>query len=643
MTTCREARRWIEGAFDGHLSLSREFLLEEHLRGCARCRTRHAEEARLAELLVELTPAPAERLDVERSLAAVRAAIDRDAGRAGADPGRRRVRLGVLLAVAAASVAGVATGIWSIATSAPPAADAPELALSAGAPAEPPSDAPSDAPSDPPSDANGGAPPAPASSVSAVVVHPLLPAHALLSGVDESRLARAQDAVRERLEAAASEHLPADDAGDARPFVARFEELAAPLASESWPVGRIVMGLAGDADPLVARAALRYTGLRPTHLGVRRLREALGRADAKVAAARALADAGEPGREGLAAAFWDPDLSGLVRSSVAPLAARDPEALVRWVRSARAAAPPAAGALPPEVEALASGLPALLGTCGTAGARELCRLAGDPLVRADLVVEALASAQGAAGVLAAALDERADPSREAFLLDAVARLRPDGSYGWVHGRTWYGGDRGAAALVLATYPGFEPLFALLELEHTRRLTSDELRAAARRAVQHDPERAEAFAWERVRDGDRKASEDYADWLVRVERREAVAAALVLAEHAELTPDVRARTVLAAGEIGGAEHLVPLQRIFLGLTPGEQDVAAACLTSLHRLGGDQAVSAALAGAEAPLRSRVIELFAGDRLRERPASTFARLARELESLLRARGDDPWRTTQ
>ena len=49
MSTCRRVRRWIEASFDGGLSLSREFLLEEHVRECPACRARAEESAALGE------------------------------------------------------------------------------------------------------------------------------------------------------------------------------------------------------------------------------------------------------------------------------------------------------------------------------------------------------------------------------------------------------------------------------------------------------------------------------------------------------------------------------------------------------------------------------------------------------------------
>ena len=49
MSTCRQARRWMERAFDGRLGIDEDFLLEAHLEGCPRCR----EEADLSAALVD--------------------------------------------------------------------------------------------------------------------------------------------------------------------------------------------------------------------------------------------------------------------------------------------------------------------------------------------------------------------------------------------------------------------------------------------------------------------------------------------------------------------------------------------------------------------------------------------------------------
>lgn len=643
MKACRRARRRIEAAFDGTLSLSEEFLLEEHVRDCPRCRARLRGGEALADLLLALPDPPEENLDLERSVAGVRAALDQGDRGLGDGAGERRPRPAPgrrALAVAAAAAAALALGLWLARPhdgerAAPVGGDRP-LAAHDGpsGPSGPSGQSGPSGPSDRP--ASG-----PAQAVAAVVVHPPLASPLHPTDLDVERLARAQAQVRAHLARAAEDRLP-DRVGE---FLARFDELAAPLEDGGWPVGRMVAQLVADPDPRVAGAAARYAGRRPDRLVVRRLEEALDRPSVRVPATLALADAGDLGERALARAFWVPELSGLVRGRMVERAQdpdrdparpdRVPARVVAWVKTALAAAPREPT---PRQQALAAGLPDILARCGPEGAEALLGLAGEPLLRDDLVLDALAAAPGAEAALAASLEGRPGAAREAFLLYAVERLKPAGSYEWVRERAWHGHDRGAAALALATFTGVAPVRALLELSQTRRLTDGELLAAFRRAVAVDPERALSAAWEHVERGDGVASGRYLEWLVRAEHGEAVPAVLVLVEHAALPDEGRELALLAAGELGGPEHVVDLTRLLEGLSATDRELAAACLLAIHRLGGEQATLDALADASPRTRARALELCAGGR---GPAVTLFHLAHALEPLLRARDRDAWRT--
>ena len=80
MIRCRLARTWIERAADGELEIEQELRLEQHLAHCARCRGSYERHQQLEELFAG-RPEPAyERLDVERAVANVRAAVEAGTG-----------------------------------------------------------------------------------------------------------------------------------------------------------------------------------------------------------------------------------------------------------------------------------------------------------------------------------------------------------------------------------------------------------------------------------------------------------------------------------------------------------------------------------------------------------------------------------
>ena len=87
---------------------------------------------------------------------------------------------------------------------------------------------------------------------------------------------------------ASSDGTPQMVAEAARAFAARCDERLEPLASQGWPVERIVEGLARSAEADLGRAALRYLGPRAGRATLRVLTAALEHDDRKEAAALAL-------------------------------------------------------------------------------------------------------------------------------------------------------------------------------------------------------------------------------------------------------------------------------------------------------------------------------------------------------------------
>ena len=73
MTSCRLAKRWIERAVDGALSLEHELQLEQHLVHCEACRGKHDRQQQLEELFATRVEPRYEQLDIEGAVAGVQA------------------------------------------------------------------------------------------------------------------------------------------------------------------------------------------------------------------------------------------------------------------------------------------------------------------------------------------------------------------------------------------------------------------------------------------------------------------------------------------------------------------------------------------------------------------------------------------
>ena len=71
MIRCRRARTWIDSGSIDDLSSDQVFALDQHVASCATCRERLEASRELDDLLESLPVAPVERLNIERSLAAI--------------------------------------------------------------------------------------------------------------------------------------------------------------------------------------------------------------------------------------------------------------------------------------------------------------------------------------------------------------------------------------------------------------------------------------------------------------------------------------------------------------------------------------------------------------------------------------------
>ena len=663
MTSCRMARRWIELSFAGSLPLEETLRLEAHTAECADCRTRALADRRLLDALEALPVPPEEHVDLDRVLQKIHARIDtaakptQDDGQRTAEaqasapldmlPTTRRRRSWWVASAAAA--AAVALGTW-IARSTTGSRESHEAA----SPIDRPEDSdlarggvPESAPGSPATRDGSAAEPSDLAASPGVHVVPY-PEWGP-TDLDRGKLAEVQDMVRARLATAAAgielEPLLARDPRAAEALARELDASCEAFGRLGWPLAELVGRFARDEDPVVAAAAVRYLGRRGGRVHLARLEAAASRTDIAPAALHALAelaalDAGTaPTAERvLARALWNPDLTESVLAHVEGWRARSSERVVTWVGAALAAAPHANGQfVSPATENVANRLPGLLASCRLDGARELIRLIGHPLVRADAVLEALAASADGATALLAELEDRSsrtDPRRERQLLAALDRLRPLEAYSWVLERAWYGSARDQAVYVLAGYPGAQPAADLLEVAHTTRVAERDLVAAFQRALAVDGARMALLATQVGELDDPNACERYLEWLVLAGRPAGAEAILTLVRDGDLRPRDRERALLVAGELGGPEDAALAQALFEEWGAAERELAAANLITLHRLGGEQALRDALAGTSEDELGALIDLCTrGERARS-STSTLIQLERELEPILRAR---------
>jgi len=608
----------MQAAADDRLPLAQEFLLEEHLRRCPRCQELAADHQHLSELLEALPEPSVEGADLERCLNAIRERVDSEPTTAvrPAAPRARRVAAAAL----AAGLLIACAFLWARSTP----GDEGQTPLADEHPSEPGVGTPEE-PIQPAREL---------SAVAAVVVHQMLPGPPLSADLDIPRLASTQEEVRGLLVQAAREIEPEGAAAEA--FAVRFEELAGDLRASDWPIGHLVSGLIDDPDAQVANAAARYTGVRATRVAVSRLQEALDQATTRRAATLALIDAGELGERGLARAFWLPEVSGVVEAELRHRTEQDPSGVALWVDRALAARPRDGE----DRAAAAERLVDLLAECGPEGARSLFTLAGDGRIPKQVLASAFARAEGAGEVLGAILETRRARRQEHFLLLAIEELAFEEAFEWVRGRAWYGERRGLAARVLAGFGGVEPLAALLELDEARRVGAEELAHAWRVAVEGSGERVLARARAEIAGADRRATRRYLDWLVISGRAEAVPALVELAVGGALDDAERERALLAAGELGGEAHVPLLATVLTQLAGHDRDLAAASLLVLHRLGGAQAVTDALPGADPAALRRVLELLDTE---QRDAALRFHLARLLEPVFSSQAAPAWRNSR
>lgn len=633
---CRDVRALIERSMDGRVSLDGEFRVEEHARGCERCRRQLDEARQLEDLMLQL-PSPAlDRVDVPRALDAINAQLD-VAPRATA-PVRRTWRPARI--AAAVVVLGVLGALlWtrtderrpgsSSSPASPRLPGSTRIADSVAVPTavprpsaieEPASARPAAQPRDRDDDPS-------AFDLTELVL-------------DRERLVWAREQVRELIARCAPEDPAALDHAQAEQYAEALDEALSTLRSEAWPVRRIVEGLLDDPDRRTADAATRYLGVRGDRLSLAALEARLA-TDGKRVAAHALCDAGEPAFEALGRAVWDPELSDLV---VARMQSVRGPAGVRWVRGALTLAPrftrraDAAGA--------AQALAGLLARCGDAGLDALVDLAGHRLFSDDLVLSELAGAENASAWLVETIEREPSERDLRLLLNAAGILHPAEVQAWVEELCWSRRWASEAMDALASFDGTPAtcdcagvLATLLDLSFGLGEEDEGFLRAWKRAVERDPERLARFAQDRLDASAKSEARRYLELLVVSERAEAVPAILTLAASSQLGDEDRERAVLAAGELGGAQHLSHIARLFAGLERDQSELAAACLFAAHSMSESEGIEVLLAGLPERKRERILALFRSADMRRGSAVILFKLAREIEPVLSSTADEPW----
>lgn len=577
MMTCREARSRILPAIDGSMRIERVFELEEHLRGCGECRARYEEARALDAALARLPEPPVDRIDVDRAVSGIRGAIEREIAPVRRLPARRRASWWVAVGVGA--LAAAALLVFLLRARPTEEARAPEVAVR---PLPPP---------------------------------PTLP---VPEPIDRARLERARDEVR---------CLLASDPSPAPELARRFDDGARELIRAGWPILRLVEANLADPDPLVARAAARYLGVRGDRLAMRALENSLANPTTCVDAALALCDAGDAGLDGLVPALREPRACALVVERLVERrnenSARLLEGAVRDAARVRDARGGSARLLA-AIDALAR--------LGPAGVPPLLRVGSDATLTRAEVVDALARTDGAADAVAEFVITRPRGIEADLALDAVAALQPARALPLLERRCLEERELRPQALeTIARYGGQPGLEILVRLAASGRIPRAEIEPPILETLAGDRDAGRAVVLDADRDGRRGEIAAF-QRILSDSPGQGGAPALVALGGSKLLPSSDRRwCVLLAGETGLASDADLVADLFRRVRPSEKDIRAACLIAIRSLAGLEGLERFLESLPPRVAERVLALLAAQEAKERPASTVSRLARELEDAL------------
>ncbi|MFO0981405.1 MAG: hypothetical protein U1E76_06555 [Planctomycetota bacterium] len=556
--SCAHARKLIQRELDDQSSIDDVLWLDQHVRGCPACASARRRGRQLEELLWSLPVPAAGRLDLTGSITRVNRAIDAGiAARARARTRRRRRWWMAGLAAAAAAAILLARSDWPRRARAP----APGRAMLA----EPePWTAP--APSAPVGDDER-------------------------ERLDHKRLEAMRDRVRDLFQECMTDLAAGAPRADVVLCAQRFDAGARLHRAGGWPVVRIVQGLVRDPDAAVARAAVRYLGVRGDTLAMETLKDALRVPAIQADVVRALGDAGDAGLATLALALRDASLEALALTQLArqrtAAAARVIEKEIQRAREAGRAPQ-----LLPWFDALAS--------MGEVAVPSLLELAATSELE-PLAIGALAHTDGArAGVAGIAAEAGARPG---VLLPVIGELGVVAALPYVEQQCRAGAARDQALACLAALGGPDALRVLVRLVQGGRLLASLAASVAAPILDRDAEAATSLVDVLVGDGDSAGARVLLDLLTERTSVASVPALVALARCDLLHETERERAVAAVAAAGTREQVGAMRNLLAGALPSEHRFAAAVVASIAALGGDAAAEASVADLA---RDRGVEL-------------------------------------
>ena len=575
MRGCRAARRRFDGALDGELALEERFRLEAHLAACPVCAQRFAELRRVEEAFQRLPEPPLERLDLDAAVDGVRAGLAAAARSAGAPEHvppaagprplhrprhrarhrNRRVGSLVLLAAALAAALGLALELGSGRAGGPAETTGRDVA---GRPAQ-----------DEPHREEAPAEALPGSTEGST-------AGSIDESMDEAtRLAALRERMREALAIAFAGVAPG---GPAAGPVARFEELLGD-AGRGWSLRRNVEVLVLDPEPLVARGALRYLGLRGDVLSRQALEPALAVPGLRASAVAALADLGPLGVPALARALQAEPLPADAVLALGRLARGMPEAARALEDEVRRRA-----SLARRDEAAQALLVETLAGVGPRAVDGLLRLVRDVPQAAGELLSALALVPGGRGRILELLERRVPAGERDALLEGLAVLQPPEALPWLAEEAEDPRGRAGALRTLGSWADATVLPTLLALVADGRVPEEQVVAITRPVLSRDPAGAVRLAEATLAAEDEPAGQQLAQLLLAAAHPAGGEALAVLALGDLLVEGERVWCALAVGELGDPAGAARLARELPGRLDADRRLLAACLVSIHAVGG-----------------------------------------------------------
>jgi len=610
MTSCRLAKRWIERAADGELSLEHELRLEQHLAHCAACSSTRDRQQRLEELFATRTEPRYEQLDIEGAVAGVQAAIA--ARPVDAAP---PLRLNYpLRSVGLGAAAAAAAALWLLTR---PSNDVEQLRDSEGesggeltqavAPPEPSPDAVAQIDAD----------------TSDLAGHTNALTQQSVERLQPERLASVRSSVGGWLAESFSALQPSASDAQLSSASERLEERALLGGAADWPLVRLAEQLLQHEDEQRARAAALYLGQRGDALSARGLGRVLRHESIAPFALRSLIALGEDGIDALAEALLEPrQCAGALDALVAiggESAASALETVLadseRFVELEHA-------------EQLRRALPRF-GEHGLASALRLA--ARDELSRSELRAACDALPQ-AADVLGMLVQERAQDFEEGVLLDAVAHLRPAAALPWVEERAQDRATEAEGLACLEQFEGLEALRSSWRLLDSGRVSPRCGRDSLHAMLARDPERNKALSSELLAKDQCELAEGWLEVLIESGASASAPALLELARSAALAKDLRLLAVLACGELGTLEHVEQLRAGYAQLDVDDRRLAAAHLVALYEIAGEEPALDTLGSLAPRESSRLGALLRQVAARGESSVSLLRLARELTPHLR-----------